>query len=112
VKPKKRKKAAKKAPPVKVPKLATPEDQIPRIVENPALSDHLAIITRAIMQAGMSWAFIDARWDDYVKAFDGFDVEKVARQLRKSGIPDLEKRLRTLYRHRYPALGSPGEVIP
>ena len=30
------------------------------------------------MQAGLSWAFIDARWDDYVKAFEGFDVEKVA----------------------------------
>ena len=41
-----------------------------------------------------------------------FDVDKVARQLRKSGIPDLEKRLRTLYRHRYPALGAPGAVIP
>jgi DNA-3-methyladenine glycosylase I len=30
------------------------------------------------MQAGMSWAFIDARWDDYVAAFEGFDVAKVA----------------------------------
>jgi putative phosphoesterase len=41
-----------------------------------------------------------------------FDVEKVARQLRKSGIPDLEKRLETLHRHRYPQLGPPGAVIP
>jgi predicted phosphodiesterase len=41
-----------------------------------------------------------------------FDVERVARQLRKSGIPDVEKRVRTLYRHRYPALGAPGSVIP
>jgi putative phosphoesterase len=41
-----------------------------------------------------------------------FDVEKVARQLRKSGIPDVEKRLATLYRHRYPKLGPPGAVIP
>jgi 3-methyladenine DNA glycosylase Tag len=30
------------------------------------------------MQAGLSWAFIDARWDAYVKAFDVFDVAKVA----------------------------------
>jgi 3-methyladenine DNA glycosylase Tag len=30
------------------------------------------------MQAGLSWAFIDARWDAYVKGFDGFDVRKVA----------------------------------
>ncbi|MDB5072689.1 MAG: tag [Candidatus Eremiobacteraeota bacterium] len=48
------------------------------MIENPALSDHLAIITRAVFQAGLSWSVIDARWDDYVKAFDGFDVEKVA----------------------------------
>lgn len=30
------------------------------------------------MQAGMSWAFIYARWDDYMAAFEGFDVAKVA----------------------------------
>jgi predicted phosphodiesterase len=41
-----------------------------------------------------------------------FDVDKVARQLRKSGIPDVEKRLATLHRHRYPKLGPPGAVIP
>jgi predicted phosphodiesterase len=41
-----------------------------------------------------------------------FDVEKVARQLRKSGVPDLEKRLATLRRHRYAQLGPPGAVIP
>lgn len=26
----------------------------------------------------MSWSFIDARWENYVAAFEGFDVEKVA----------------------------------
>ncbi len=30
------------------------------------------------MQAGLSWAFIDARWHAYVAAFDGFDANKVA----------------------------------
>ncbi len=30
------------------------------------------------MQAGLSWAFIDARWDDYVRAFEDFDVARVA----------------------------------
>jgi 3-methyladenine DNA glycosylase Tag len=52
--------------------------EIPGVVANPTLSDHLAIITRAVMQAGLSWAFIDARWEAYVKAFDGFDVRRVA----------------------------------
>jgi 3-methyladenine DNA glycosylase Tag len=48
------------------------------VVPNATLRDHLAIVTRAVMQAGLSWAFIDARWDDYVRAFDGFDVATVA----------------------------------
>jgi 3-methyladenine DNA glycosylase Tag len=30
------------------------------------------------MRAGLSWAFIDARWGAYVKAFGGFDVRAVA----------------------------------
>ena len=41
-----------------------------------------------------------------------FDVQKVVRQLEKSGIPDVEKRVATLRRHRYPKLGPPGAVIP
>ena len=61
-----------------MPKRPTPPDRIPRAVENPTLGDHLAIITRAVFQAGLSWAFIDARWDRYVAEFDGFDVTKVA----------------------------------
>jgi putative phosphoesterase len=41
-----------------------------------------------------------------------FDVEKVVKQLRKSGIPDLAEHVKTLRRHRYPKLGPPGSVIP
>jgi predicted phosphodiesterase len=41
-----------------------------------------------------------------------FNVDKVARQLEESGIPDLAKRLATLRRHRYPKLGEPGSLIP
>jgi predicted phosphodiesterase len=41
-----------------------------------------------------------------------FDVEKVAKQLRKSGIPDLDERLATLHGHRYAKLPAPGGVIP
>jgi 3-methyladenine DNA glycosylase Tag len=68
----------KAAPPVRVPKRPTAEDRIPRVIENPTLDDHLAVITRAVMQAGMSWAFIDSRWDDYVTAFENFAIEIVA----------------------------------
>jgi len=33
----------------------------PRIV-NPSPSDHLAVMSRAIFQAGVSWAQIDGQW--------------------------------------------------
>ena len=68
----------KSAPAVRVPKQPTPPERVPRVVPNATPSDHLAIITRAVMQAGLSWAFIDARWDDYVTAFERFDVATVA----------------------------------
>ncbi len=35
-----------------------------------------------------------------------FDVERVARQLRKSGIPNLDERLNVLRRHRYKQLAE------
>jgi predicted phosphodiesterase len=41
-----------------------------------------------------------------------FDVDKVAKQLRKSGIPDLDERLATLRGHRYAKLPPAGGVIP
>ena len=50
-------------------------------------------------------------WEIQSRQVD-FDVEKVARQLRRSGIPDLDARLTTLRRHRYPKLGKRGAVIP
>ena len=70
--------AAKAAPPIRIPKRPTPPDRIPRVVENPTLDDHLAIVTRAVMQAGLSWAFIDATWDAYIANFDNFDTRRVA----------------------------------
>lgn len=68
----------KTAPPVRIPKRPTSPERIPRIVENPTPGDHLAIVTRAVMQAGMSWAFIEARWEQYLAAFENFDITKVA----------------------------------
>jgi 3-methyladenine DNA glycosylase Tag len=48
------------------------------VLENATPSDHLAVITQAVFQAGLSWAFIAARWERYVAEFDAFDVAKVA----------------------------------
>ena len=36
-------------------------------------------MTRAIFQAGVSWAQIDGQWERLVEAFEGFDPHKVAR---------------------------------
>lgn len=72
------KKPATKAPPVRVPKKPTPPDRIPRVNHRPTLDDHLEIIARAVFQAGLSWALIDAAWPAYREAFEGFDCRKVA----------------------------------
>lgn len=50
----------------------------PRIAK-PSLADHLAVMTRAIFQAGVSWAQIDAQWERLVEAFERFDPRRVAR---------------------------------
>ena len=44
--------------------------------EKPA--DYLNIISRAVFSAGLSWAAIDAKWDAFEEAFDGFEPAKVA----------------------------------
>jgi 3-methyladenine DNA glycosylase Tag len=71
--------SAKKAPPIRIPKRPTPPERIPRVIVAPTLDDHLEIIARAVFQAGHSWAMIDAAWDAYRAAFDGFDARTVAR---------------------------------
>lgn len=51
---------------------------IPSLLATPVLSDVLAIMTRAVFQAGVSWAQIAKRWNAYVAAFANFDVARVA----------------------------------
>jgi 3-methyladenine DNA glycosylase Tag len=43
-----------------------------------ALNDYLEIMTKAAFQSGMSWKVIEAKWDGFKEAFDGFDPEHVA----------------------------------
>lgn len=68
----------KDAPPIRIPKRPTPPERIPRAIAAPTLDDHLEVITKAVMQAGMSWALLDGRWDAYRAAFENFDCSKVA----------------------------------
>jgi 3-methyladenine DNA glycosylase Tag len=54
-----------------------------RRISSPTLSDHLAVMTRAVFQAGLSWAAIDRQWVGLRDAFDNFDPRKVARYTDK-----------------------------
>ena len=61
-----------------------------RRIRTPALSDYLAVMSRAVFQAGLSWAAIDRQWLALCDAFDGFDPRKVA----KYGDKDLRRIMR------------------
>jgi hypothetical protein len=65
------------APPLRASKPTAPE-KIPRVIAAPTLDDHLEVMTRAIFAAGLSWAFIESRWDTFRPAFDGFAIATVA----------------------------------
>ena len=51
---------------------------VPEVVEAPTLADYLAILSRAIFQAGLSWKMIEAKWDAYLRLFADFDPVQVA----------------------------------
>lgn len=51
---------------------------IPERARPQRLGDYLAIVTRAIFQAGLSWKAIDAQWDAFRRLFDDFDPVLVA----------------------------------
>jgi Methyladenine glycosylase len=72
-----KKPAPKGAPPLKASK-PTPPEKIPRVIAAPTLDDHFEVMTRAIFQAGLSWAFIESRWDAFRSAFENFEVRIVA----------------------------------
>ena len=50
----------------------------PRMRRPVGTADYLNIISRAVFSAGLSWAFIDEKWDAFEDAFEGFDARKVA----------------------------------
>lgn len=75
---------------------------IPDQIDNPTLNDYLDVMTRAVFQAGLSWASIAKHWDAYREAFDGFDPHKVAaytegnidRLMRAEGVLHSTRKIR------------------
>jgi 3-methyladenine DNA glycosylase Tag len=75
-------------------------------IQTPTLRDYLAVMSRAVFQAGLRWADIDRQWAALCEAFDGFDPGKVARYRQPSvrrlmaypGILHSERKIRaTIY---------------
>ena len=60
-------------------------------IAKPRLADYLAVMSRAVFQAGLSWAAIDRQWEPLRKAFDDFDVKVVARYRT----PDIERIMKS-----------------
>jgi 3-methyladenine DNA glycosylase Tag len=50
----------------------------PEQIEPKRLGDYLEVMTKAVFQSGMSWSVVNAKWDGFRAAFDGFDAERVA----------------------------------
>lgn len=55
-----------------------PVATIPERFTPSSLNDYLEVITRAVFQAGVSWAMIASKWDGFRAAFEQFDVRRVA----------------------------------
>ena len=52
---------------------------IPLKITPKDLSDYLAVLSKAVFQAGLSWRAIDSRWAEFEDAFEKFVPEKVSR---------------------------------
>jgi len=57
-----------KRPGFEIPPRVTPADD----------NGYLEQMTKAIFQAGFSWQVVNNKWPNFQKAFDGFDVDRVA----------------------------------
>src|SRR5262245_57468916 len=52
--------------------------EAPKQIKPKGLADYLEVMTKAAFQAGISWKVIEAKWDGFRDAFEGFDPVKVA----------------------------------
>ena len=64
---------------------------IPDQVLKPKLSDYLEVMSKAVFQAGLSWAAIARNWDAYIAAYDKFEPKVVALY----GDADVERLMET-----------------
>jgi len=54
------------------------EPGAPQQIDPQGPSDYLAVMSKAVLQTGMSWTLIDKKWTGILAAFHDFDAEYVA----------------------------------
>jgi 3-methyladenine DNA glycosylase Tag len=52
---------------------------IPEQIDAKSLDDYLEVMTKAVFQAGVSWAMVENKWPAFRKAFAEFKARDVAR---------------------------------
>jgi len=75
---------------------------IPEVVDPQRTGDYFEVMTRAVFQAGVSWAQIARHWNAYRRGFKDFDVAAVAtfdeigieRVLAEPGILRMPKKIK------------------
>ncbi len=50
----------------------------PPQIEPQSLDDYLEVMSKAVMQSGISWRVVEAKWPGMREAFHGFDIARVA----------------------------------
>ena len=54
------------------------QHQAPERIDPQSLGDYLEVMSKSVVQSGMSWRVIETKWAGIREAFHGFDAEKVA----------------------------------
>ena len=86
-------------------------------IRDPKPADYLAVMSRAVFQAGVSWAQIDRQWSALLAAFERFEPRRVARYGEKDivrildhpGIPHARRKVEATIRNAKSVLSAESE---
>jgi hypothetical protein len=52
--------------------------EAPKKIRPRTLADYLEVLTKAVFQSGISWRVVEAKWEGFRRALEGFDPAAVA----------------------------------
>ena len=55
-----------------------PEGEAPEQIEPKVLGDYLEVMSKAVLQTGISWKVVESKWPGIRDAFRGFDAPTIA----------------------------------